>query len=182
MGYCGFGLQSWIYRMRPRKPFFMERKDSFTKVPIYHRNFKIQSSQSSQLKVFLSSVLIFCFLGLGLLLKPKLLNHSREIKKETVERIIIEDNLAFNFLINSGKNRLSTNNIIGAYSEFSLAYKIKPENAELKHVLIDTTFKALSDNPKAYNPGLVDTAVKEATVAQITRWMKILGSANTGGK
>jgi len=43
-----------------------------------------------------------------------------------------------NFLLNSGKKRLVSNNILGAYSEFNLAYKIKPNNKELNQLMIET--------------------------------------------
>ena len=42
MGFMGFGMQKWIYTMRPRKPFSMQRKGSFTAVPSKSRKFKLQ--------------------------------------------------------------------------------------------------------------------------------------------
>ncbi len=41
----GLGMQSWVYKMRPRKPYSKERKPSFTAVPNYHRTFKLQPSK-----------------------------------------------------------------------------------------------------------------------------------------
>ena len=49
-----------------------------------------------------------------------------------------QDEKAFNFLIKSGKKRLVSNNIVGAYSEFNLAYQIKPNSEELNQLLIET--------------------------------------------
>ena len=51
MGYMGLGLQKWIYTMRPRKPFSMQRKGSFTAVPTYSREFKLQYSSESILSL-----------------------------------------------------------------------------------------------------------------------------------
>lgn len=45
MVYMGFGLQKWIYTMRPRKPYSMQRKGSFTDIPSYKRKFKLQPSK-----------------------------------------------------------------------------------------------------------------------------------------
>ena len=49
-----------------------------------------------------------------------------------------KDKEAFDFLIKSGKKRLLSNNILGAYSEFNLAYNIKPKDKELNELLIET--------------------------------------------
>ena len=49
-----------------------------------------------------------------------------------------KDNEAFEFLLRSGKNRLLSNNILGAYSEFNLAYNIKPKDKELNQLMIET--------------------------------------------
>ncbi len=45
MGYMGLDFQRWIYGMRPRKPFSMQRKGSFSTLPSYQREFKIQASK-----------------------------------------------------------------------------------------------------------------------------------------
>ena len=46
MGFMGFGMQKWIYTMRPRKPFSMQRKGSFTVILTYKRSFKLQPSKN----------------------------------------------------------------------------------------------------------------------------------------
>ncbi|MEI6389220.1 MAG: class II fructose-bisphosphate aldolase [Spirochaetota bacterium] len=50
-------------------------------------------------------------------------------------------------------------------------------STELKHVLIDATKKYLASNTGSYDPGKLDVAVFNDTVALITRWIGILGSA-----
>ena len=52
-------------------------------------------------------------------------------------------------------------------------------STELKHTLIDTTYKYISENRDEYNPGKIDKAVKGAIVESIERWIDILGC---GGK
>lgn len=58
MGYMGFGMLSWVYNMKPRKSFSIERKPSFTAVPVYKRKFKLQHSKSSSKKVALIALII----------------------------------------------------------------------------------------------------------------------------
>jgi len=48
------------------------------------------------------------------------------------------DKEAFVFLMNSGKQRLKSNNISGAYSEFKLAQNIRPEDQELSDLMLQT--------------------------------------------
>ena len=52
-------------------------------------------------------------------------------------------------------------------------------STELKHTLIDTTYKYISENRYEYNPGKIDKAVKGAIIESIERWIDILGC---GGK
>ena len=54
------------------------------------------------------------------------------------ERVAQINKDAFKFLIKSGKNRLIAGNIVGAYSEFSLAHNIKPNDVELNQLLTET--------------------------------------------
>ncbi|WP_282135901.1 hypothetical protein [Seonamhaeicola maritimus] len=49
-----------------------------------------------------------------------------------------KNKVAFNFLINSGKNRLLEGRISSAYKEFKLAHAIYPENEALNNLLIET--------------------------------------------
>jgi ketose-bisphosphate aldolase len=50
-------------------------------------------------------------------------------------------------------------------------------STDLKHILLDTTRACLVENPDAYNPGKVDTAVREATRQRVAEYIDLLGSA-----
>lgn len=64
--------------------------------------------------------------------------YSKERTQLIAKNIQIKEIKTFNFLLNSGKKRLLSNNIQGAYSEFKLAYNIQPEHKELNQLLIET--------------------------------------------
>ncbi|REE07847.1 hypothetical protein DFQ09_11041 [Winogradskyella pacifica] len=137
MGYMGLGLQKWIYGMRPRKPFSMQRKGSFTAVPTYSREFKLQYSNNKGSYNF--GIILFLVMVLVITLCiPSWLDHSRLQHKQELAWAIKKDNDAFNFLIKSGKQRVSKGRILGAYSEFKLAYAIKPKDKELNQLLLET--------------------------------------------
>lgn len=50
-------------------------------------------------------------------------------------------------------------------------------STELKHTLIDTTYKYISDHPEEYNPGKIDKAVRTAIMERIDSWIDLLGCA-----
>lgn len=50
-------------------------------------------------------------------------------------------------------------------------------STELKHTLIDTTFDYISAHRDEYNPGKIDSSVKEAIRQSVTFWINLLGSA-----
>lgn len=140
MGYMGLGMQSWVYKMKPRKPFSCIRKNSFTSLPNHKgRKFKIQhSKESSKFYIIISFTLIFLLFSFVIIKRNDFLDHSSLINKEINERIQREDIFAFNFLFNSGKRRLKSRNLVGAYSEFKLAYNLRPNDIELKQLLLET--------------------------------------------
>jgi tagatose 1,6-diphosphate aldolase GatY/KbaY len=49
-------------------------------------------------------------------------------------------------------------------------------STELKHTLIDTTYKYISDNRDQYDPGKIDSAIREAIYQVVGRWIDTLGS------
>lgn len=49
-------------------------------------------------------------------------------------------------------------------------------STELKHTLIDATRNYIAAHPDEYNPGRLDTALREATRRTVGHWMEILGS------
>ena len=137
MGYMGLGLQKWIYGMRPRKPYSMQRKGSFTEVPTYSRAFKLQYSNNEGSYNF--GIVLFVVMVLLIALSiPRWLEDSKKRHQYELALAIQKDNDAFTFLLKSGKSRLHKGRISGAYSEFKLAYAIKPNNKELNSLLLET--------------------------------------------
>ena len=137
MGFMGFGMQKWIYTMRPRKPFSMQRKGSFTVLPSNSRKFRLQPSENKGSYNIAIVLLIVFPLLIGLMI-PKWSVYEDKRNMEEIEFRLAKDNYAFNFLIDSGKKRLSSGKIYGAYSEFTLAHNIKPNHKELNSLLLET--------------------------------------------
>ena len=50
-------------------------------------------------------------------------------------------------------------------------------STDLKHALIDSTYDYISSHRDEYNPGKIDTAVKDAIMNRIHYWIDILGCA-----
>jgi tagatose 1,6-diphosphate aldolase GatY/KbaY len=50
-------------------------------------------------------------------------------------------------------------------------------STELKYTLIDTTFNYVNEHRKEYNPGKINTAVKNAIREAVEKWIDMLGSA-----
>lgn len=50
-------------------------------------------------------------------------------------------------------------------------------STELKHVLVDTTRRYIQDHPGEYDPGRIDSAVRDATRKAVTAWIDLLGCA-----
>jgi tagatose 1,6-diphosphate aldolase GatY/KbaY len=50
-------------------------------------------------------------------------------------------------------------------------------STDLKHVLIDATYAYIASHREEYNPGKIDSAVREAIMAKIEYWIDLLGSA-----
>jgi len=139
MGYMGFGMQKWIYSRSPRKPFVKGRIPSFTTIQAYDRKFKLQPSKPiGRFFLVISMLLLGLFFSIIYLKKDEFLIHSTKIQNQQNIRLAQIEVDAFKFLLKSGKYRLETNNIDGAYSEFKLAYKISQNNKELNQLLSET--------------------------------------------
>ncbi len=147
MGFMGFGMQKWIYTMRPRKPYSMQRKGSFTVIPTYKRNFKLQPSKNTTGYNF--GILFFMVLvvvsGFAI---PHWQIHARIHHKNVLAIRSHEDTIAFNFLIRSGKRRLQDGSLLSAYSEFKLAHAIKPNNTSVNQLLTETLTLLCLDHNK----------------------------------
>ena len=141
------GMQKWIYTMRPRKPFSMQRKGSFTSLPKNNREFKLQPSKRSN--SFIISIVILLSFGLIIfIMLPRWMVYEQNHYNHQIEAKKSNDLWAFNFLMKSGKYRLEKQNYIGAYSEFKLAQAIYPNNSEIEELLKETVIFT------CYNHGL----------------------------
>jgi hypothetical protein len=151
MGYSGLGMQSWIYKMRPRKPFSMERKPSFSALPNHKRTFAL-TLKTNENRFETGLVTIFVALLLVFIISIFSIESYEHFKIQTALVNKQEkkfNNEAFTFFMNSGKGRLKHNNIIGAYSEFNLAFNIYPQDEELNKILIET-LSILCENDNKY--------------------------------
>ncbi|WP_299113489.1 hypothetical protein [uncultured Winogradskyella sp.] len=136
MGFMGFGMQKWIYTMRPRQPYSMERKGSFTKIPIYEREFKLRPSKNKGnynfgILLFLVLTMLTCISIPNWLKQARIHNQKVETLREA------KNDRAFKFLLTSGTRRLNAQNYIGALSEFKLAKNIKPNSIEANQLLLE---------------------------------------------
>jgi hypothetical protein len=148
-GYMGLGLQKWIYSRNPqKKPYVHEGLQSFTALPKYSRTFKLQPSirENKRLKGFQTLIITLVFSIVLAHCYTNFINYSNKQTLALNERAYIDSQKAFNFLFNSGKNRLLDNNIKGAYSEFKLAYNIDTHNQKLNQLIIETLSILCNDN------------------------------------
>lgn len=132
-----FGMQQKVYETRPRKPYSKRRKTSFAAVPKYKREFKSQPSKNDDLYRIGIVLFILIIFVLSTII-PKWIDYERIRRKQEITYTTEKDNKAFNFLIKSGKKRLNVGAISGAYSEFKLAYAIRPNDKELNQLLLET--------------------------------------------
>ncbi len=141
MGYMGFGMQRWIYKRHLRKPFSKrESIPTFSPLSNYSREFKLQPSveENEKLNGFLTLAIIFVFIIFLFFLSSKFVSYTNNQSISISLMNESKDNEAFEFLLKSGKNRLLSNNILGAYSEFNLAHNIRPNDKELNQLMIET--------------------------------------------
>lgn len=150
-GYMGFGMQSWLYKKRPRKPFTKRGQvPSFTPLHSYTRTFSIKPHVKKN-NVY-AGLITLVAISISILL---VVNYSQKFVSYSQERLELieyntstQESYAFSYLLNSGKQRLLSNNILGAYSEFNLAYNIRPDSKELNQLLVETLSILCSDDIK----------------------------------
>ena len=140
-GYMGFGLQKWIYSRAPRKKLFVrERLPSFTSLPKYSRTFTLKPKvkENNVLKGILTIFIALAFCAILHSSYQKYTGYSQAQAIKLNDYQNNKDQIAFNFLINSGYNRLENNNVKAAYSEFKLAYNINSKNETLNKLMVET--------------------------------------------
>jgi len=101
MGFMGFGMQSWVYKRCPRKPFSKRgRIPSFSPLPKYSRTIKIKSHVKES-KYKYAFFYLIAFISLVFLMKTftttftLYTNNHRRVLLENTKQKDIE---AFNFL------------------------------------------------------------------------------------
>ncbi|WP_158851137.1 hypothetical protein [Algibacter sp. L1A34] len=148
-GYMGLGLQKWIYSRDPQKKMFKkERLKSFTALPKYSRTFILKPSIKENKKLNGLLTVVFSFLILSVFTFNHFVDYSNKQSQRIIKITNFKNLEAFNFLVNSGENRLRTNQIKMAYSEFKLAYNINSENKELNQLMIETLSILCSNDNK----------------------------------
>ena len=154
MGYMGFGMQKWIYSRNPRKKLFVkERIPLFNPLQSYYKEYSIKPNFIENIKI--NGFLVF-LIGMGFIIVSTIIftefsNYSNIHSKEMMEMRIYKNDKAYNFLINSGKERLKTDNVLGAYSEFKLACNIYPKREELQQLIAETLSILCERNQKYCN-------------------------------
>lgn len=151
-GYMGFGMQQWIYTRIPKKKMYKrERIPSFTPLDKYSRTFAIKPSVKENKT--LRGLITLCFISFTIVVLivylPKFTAYSNGHTQSVHEALKKQNITAFNFLINSGKNRLRTNRVLEAYKEFKLAYAINSNNDELQ-ILLTQTLSILCEKDLKY--------------------------------
>lgn len=131
MGYMGFGMQKWVYKMKPRRPFSKDRKPNLNEIKTTETKFILKKDESifsqrikaiSTLVIFAMVIFAFAYFAVQMLNKSKTSAESIEKSRQN------EKNDAFMVLFENGKRYLSNGNRDKAKSELELALNLKPEN------------------------------------------------------
>ncbi|MEM5566291.1 hypothetical protein WNY78_14310 [Psychroserpens sp. AS72] len=147
-GYMGLGMASWIYKQGPRKPFSKrKRRPTCNTLSTYERVFKLQPSKKSSNLYIVFSFLFIGLVAIGLYYKiPEFTDYHSIRNTQKRERIEHKNKSVYNFLMNSGINRLKANNLVGAHSEFTLARAIYPNDETVNQLLVETLVGLCDDN------------------------------------
>jgi hypothetical protein len=153
MGYMGFGMQSWIYTMRPRKPFKGERSKVYGVNPIYKKTFQLKHRPTSDNKSLGIQTLII--VGLILILSffaiQSLKEYHIERAKISTYKYGQHDRGAYNFLVQSGDHHLSKGRLEAALKEYNLAEKIFPNSKKVEQLKLIVLSELCKDNISYYN-------------------------------
>jgi hypothetical protein len=149
-GYTGFGRSSWIYKQGPRKAFSkIKRRPTCNTLPTYSRQFKLKPSKDEREIYIGFGLLLVILIAFGLYYKvPEFTDCSYNRTIQNQKRIERKNRFAYDFLMNSGQSRLTSNNLIVAYSEFKLAQAIYPQDDCVNQLLIETLVALCMDDTK----------------------------------
>lgn len=151
MGYMGFGLQKWIYTLKPRKPFSMDRKPTGDTLPEYHREFKLKPATGktdSRIKALFALLVLAVLLSITVLLIIRFRKTSSTNYKNYKEVVQKENINAFEVLFKSGLYNYEKGNWELAQKDFELAIKLQPENEALLRYYAFTLLQISWDNPE----------------------------------
>ncbi len=151
MGYMGFGLQKWIYTLKPRKPFSMDRKPTGDTLPEYHREFNIKPATdkpNSRLRALFTLFILVVLLAVTGLLIIRFSNTTSTNYKNYQKVLQNEDVNGFQVLFKTGLYYYEKGEWNLARSEFELALKLQPENEALQKYYAFTLLQVSSDNPE----------------------------------
>ncbi len=150
-GYMGFGMQTWVFKRRPRKPFTKGgRISSFYPLHQNLRTFKPKpkvKENSKGIELILALAVIILSLSIFMWIND-FVEYSEQHRISVEKSMLRMEDKAFTFLMASGKQELMSNDIAAAYSEFILAYKIRPEDEEVNQLLIETLSMLCAENIK----------------------------------
>ncbi|MCC1484167.1 hypothetical protein [Winogradskyella immobilis] len=136
MSYSDITLHKYKAKKRKRKPFSKRRNSPKEKTRLrFITNFSSISLDSSNIIAFVVIALVVFFMAMSY---SGVKLHSQEMETFRLSSVERENKIAFTFLMKSGKERLERFLIKDAYSEFKLAYKLFPEDEELKKYLFET--------------------------------------------
>lgn len=140
-GYMGFGMQSWLYKKKPRKPFTKRGKlPSYTALPKYSREFTIKpkSKENSKLVGAITIGIILCFICLGFIYEKKFTNYSNEYSKSIEAFNKKKDHEAYIYLISKATEELKRGQTLKAYDKLKIAETIYPNDYQQKHLMKET--------------------------------------------
>jgi tetratricopeptide (TPR) repeat protein len=162
MGYMGFGLQKWIYQMKPRKPFKKGNKIAGYETQDIHnqKEFNLKETYSTNPEIIenrlkeakkksllnwrkqlaYSVLVVFALMSVFALIyygkSDSIFSGSQDQYKLMAQKDRQEKAEALDLLIKTGKHHLYNNEIENAITNFKLALNIDPDNSLALYNLI----------------------------------------------
>lgn len=139
MGYMGFGLQNWIYRQRPRKPFSKQTKSNFEPLPTYNREFNLQKNDNYS-KGYNSTYVLVILLVLSVIFIYILFDYVIIGNSKTTPQVKQDNKESLDIIIESANNYRKYSEWKSAQKELELALKLDPNNLVVNKLYIQTLF------------------------------------------
>ncbi len=116
------------------------------------RSFLISKS-SEAFELFVVITVLMLFIVSVIVVIPRWKSYERDLSRQKSITVIKKNRFTFNFLMNSGKQRLAHQNYKGAYSEFKLAKAIYPDSSEVDSLLLLSQAKFCAKEQLYLNSG-----------------------------